>query len=149
MTLTTDEIETIKSALWHYHLNKYHRITDYNKVVENREQVDENIYYYPCPLQDVYLDNDAYAVTYGRQSVYFKYYNEDDELLTDNNGVPLADLEEGEYSYRTGVVYYDPREVIPEIPSGYTGDTSLANILIRVADYEWLRDSSGGGGVIG
>ena len=142
--LTTDEKETIKAALWHYHQNKYHRITDYDKVIQNRQQITENIYYYPCPLQDIYLDNNAYAVSYGRQSVWTIYYNENNEIISDSATNPTPP---NEYHHSTTTVYYDPRETITEIPQNYEGDVNYP--LIELGDIEWQRDSSGGGGVIG
>lgn len=149
MTLTYDETQTIISALWHYHLDKYHAVTDYYKVVEERVEVEEGIYMYPCPLQPVYLDEDAYAVTYDRQLVWFYYFDENDEFILDNEDMPPEILPEGEYTRREGTVYYDFRETIPTIPQDYEGDTSLANVLTELGDYEWKRDTAGGGGVHG
>lgn len=67
--LTSDEKETIKTALTHYLKNEYRILADFEKVIENREEVENNIWMYPCPIQTIYLDETFYAVTYGKQRV--------------------------------------------------------------------------------
>ena len=146
--ITDDEREQIKCALWHYHRSKYHRITDYNKVINNREEIEEGVFYYPCPLQDVYLDDTFYAVTHDRQFVNTLYFTEDNEIIMDGD-VPAQDLPEGSYDHVESTVYYDFRDERPEVEPGYTGDTSMANVYVRLGSREWKRSDSGGGGVRG
>ncbi|RAP51130.1 MAG: hypothetical protein BZ138_05990 [Methanosphaera sp. rholeuAM270] len=64
-----DPNEEIICALKHYHLNMYHHITDYERVIANRSEVSSGVFEYPCPGQNIYLDSTYYAVTYGRQRV--------------------------------------------------------------------------------
>ena len=151
MTLTREETEKIATALFHYHRNRYRRITDYYKVITQRTEVAEGIYKYPCPVQDIYLDEECYAVEHGKQHVIKYYYDENDEIIVDQNGHLVEDLEEGEYAYMEGEVYYDFRkeDEIPEVPDGYDGDGSLINVFTLVGDYEWKRSTAGGGGVVG
>jgi len=147
MTLTDEQKSKITSALWHYHLDQYHRISNYDNIIDNREEVTPGVFYYPCPLQDVYLDADCYAVDYDRQHVFFYYYDENGEIILDENDMPAEDLPEGSYTSRKGYVYYDSREEIPTIDPDATGDTSIINVLTYLGDYEWKRNTPGGGGV--
>ena len=143
--LTEEERDEIKSALWHYLLDKYRRITDLDAVINQRTEVTSGIYEYPCPCQTVYLDENAYAVTYGRQTVGTRYIN-DDELVaytTDTNPTPP----EEEYTKVIRSVFYDFREETPTVPENYTGDVGY--IPTKLGPYEWKRSNSGGGGVIG
>lgn len=146
MTLTEDERGEIKSALWHYLLSKYRRITNLDAVIDQRIEVTEGVYAYPCPCQTVYLDDNAYAVTYGRQTVGTRYINDEDELVayvTDTIPTPP----EEEYTKVIRSVFYDFREEIPEVPLNYDGDLNYRPT--KLGSYEWKRDKSGGGGVIG
>lgn len=145
-TLTQEERDEIKSALWHYLLDKYRRITNLDAVIDQRTEVTSGIYEYPCPCQTVYLDENAYAVTYGRQTVGTRYINDDDELVaytTDTNPTPP----EEEYTKVIRSVFYDFREETPTVPENYTGDVGY--IPTKLGPYEWKRSNSGGGGVIG
>jgi hypothetical protein len=99
---------------------------------------------YPCPVQKIYLDEENYAVTYDRQTVWTVYLNEEGNVLCDttsNNPTPPQ-----EYDSVKREVYYDFRETIPDTP---VDDDVNANVATFVADYEWKRSNSGGGGVRG
>ena len=144
MTLTTPEKEAIVIALNHYLLDEYHRLADYWNIVDHRSLVEEGVYMYPCPVQKIYLDEENYAVTYDRQTVWTVYLNEEGNVLCDttsNNPTPPQ-----EYDSVKREVYYDFRETIPDTP---VDDTVNANVATFVADYEWKRSTSGGGGVRG
>lgn len=148
MTLTSDEREEIATVLNHYLLNEYRRVTNYYKAIDNRVEVETGIYMYPCPIQKIYLDDENYAVTYDRQTVWTAYLDEDGSIVydtTDNNPTPP----QAEYDTVIKQVFYDFRDEseIQPIPAGYTGDTSF--IPTYVAEYEWKRSDSGGGGVVG
>ena len=86
MTLTDTERWTLHNVLQHYHRLEYHRVTDYDKVIDQRQEVTEGVWMYPCPLQPIYLDANYYAVTYDKQYVidgdYYYDFNEDTELET-------------------------------------------------------------------
>lgn len=86
MTLTDDDIETITCALKHYHSPRYHGITDYKKVINNRTEITVNdtlLYKYPCPCQTIYLNSEHYPITYNKQHViedkYYYDFNPDTE----------------------------------------------------------------------
>lgn len=86
MTLTDDEREELHNVLQHYHKLEYQRVTDYDKVIDARETVEEGVTMYPCPCQPIYLDDTNYAVTYGNQYVI------DDEYYYDFNTTSGTDL---------------------------------------------------------
>lgn len=148
--ITEDEAEKIAIAIRHYLRGEYLRILDVYSVIENRELVDDDpvIWAYHCPCQTVYLDEDAYAVDCGRQYVSRVYYNEEGEIIMDQQTQNIAqDLSPDEYDHMTANVYYDFRDEIPIIPLGFDGDKSLANVLTPLGTYEWKRDKPGGGGL--
>lgn len=81
MTLTDEEIEAITLVLRFYLTGIYVDVTDFDYVIENREEVAPGIYEYTCPGQTIWLNNKNYAVTYGRQKVtngkvYYKWTND-------------------------------------------------------------------------
>lgn len=91
-------IETITSALQHYHKPDYQIMTDYEKVIENRKELTVNgniLYQYNCPLQTIYLDESNYPISYKNQRVegdYYYYYFGDDEVD--------PDVDTDKYSYK-------------------------------------------------
>ena len=87
VTFDEEERRTLHNVLEHYHKLEYHRVTDYDKVIDAcEEHEEENILIFPCPCQTIYLDSDFYAVTYGKQYViedgYYYDFNPDTELET-------------------------------------------------------------------
>ena len=87
-----DTKQEIISALKHYLLPEYALITDFDKVVDNREEliIDVNgesktLYKYPCPIQTIYLDLNNYPYTIGNQRVvndeYYYNFEEDVESV--------------------------------------------------------------------
>lgn len=95
--LTTEEKEIIATALWHYLKDEYRELCDFKYVIEHREAVTingETCYKYECPIQTIYLNNDAYAVTYEKQyvvdydgdGVIDYYYDFNDDGITDEAG---------------------------------------------------------------
>ena len=76
-------------ALRYYHKSIYASVTDYPTIIANKTEVSEGIYAYKCPGQTIYLDSDAYAVTYDRQIVdteenaYYYKFTDDDDIETD------------------------------------------------------------------
>ena len=149
-TLTEEETEKIACAINHYLESQYLRITDVYSVIENRELVEENpnIWAYHCPCQTIYLDDNAYAVNCGRQYVSKIYYNSDGEALVDSQGKIDTNPNPNDVDHMVAKVYYDFRSEIPVIPVDFEGDTSLANVLTPLGDYEWKRTEPGGGGIL-
>lgn len=92
MTVTDEERRTLHNVLQHYHKLEYQRITDYDKVIDARETIEEGVTLYPCPCQPIYLDDNFYAVTYGNQYVI------DDEYYYDFNSETELDIC-GTYTY--------------------------------------------------
>ena len=77
-------VETIETALRHYHKQEYQVATDYEKVINNREEIEMDgyrLYKYNCPGQTIYLDDTMYPVSYENQLVEgdWYYYNFSDE----------------------------------------------------------------------
>lgn len=74
-----DPNEKIVTALKHYLKTDYHLLSDFYKIVENREEVATGIYKYSCPFQIIYLDDECYPMTRGNQKVDIEnnryYYN--------------------------------------------------------------------------
>lgn len=149
--LTEEETEKIACAINHYLRPDYWRITDVYTIIENRILIDDEnmIWKYPCPCQNIYLDEDAYAVNFGRQYVFTTYYNEHGEALVDHEGHIDTNPDPEDVDHYTSKVYYDFRDEIPVVPVDFEGDTSLANVLVYLGDYEWKRSDSGGGGIRG
>jgi hypothetical protein len=143
LTLTEQQRGEIKSALWHYLLDKYRRITNLDAVIDQRTEVTTGVYAYPCPCQTVYLDENAYAVSYGRQTIYTRYVNDDELVSVSTDTIPTPP--EGEYTSVIRSVFYDFRDEIPEVPQDYDGD--LGFLPTKLGSYEWKRNTPGGGGV--
>lgn len=99
MTLSDDDIESIKCALTHYLMDDYRHIADLDKIIENREEVDDNVFMYPCPCQTIWLDDTFYAVTYANQRVV------DDKYQYNFSGIPVDPSEDNGdlYSYSTSL----------------------------------------------
>lgn len=77
-----EEIDKIRTVLWHYLLPQYRRVCDFEDVIENRQALTvdgSTVYQYDCPGQTIYLREDYYPVTYGNQVVNKEfdayYYN--------------------------------------------------------------------------
>ena len=123
MTLTNDDIEELCAILRYYHRIEFQLITDYEKVVANREEITSevensgedtvieftSVYSYPCPCQIIYLNEDNYAISYKKQHI----------IESDN--------EENEYDY-----YYDFN---PDIDS-------IDGIFTYINPLEWKRTES-------
>lgn len=149
-TLTEEETEKIACAINHYLQSQYLRITDVYAVIENRELLDEDeqVWAYHCPCQTIYLDNEAYAVDWGRQVVEKIFFNEHGEILVDQTGQFIKEAEPSEYDHYIARVYYDPREEITVPEEGFQGDVNTLPDYIYLGDYEWKRDKPGGGGIL-
>lgn len=106
MTLTNEQIEEITYPLKHYHLTKYHEVTDYEKIIQNRTEIQDEtigtIYKYECPNQDIYLDENNYAVTYDKQHVITTYYDDNDFIINTPDTTAPA-----EYARVEVEVYYE------------------------------------------
>ena len=84
--------ELLESVLMYYHKTEYNSITDYDKVIDHRVemQIDgQTIYKYNCPAQTIYLDTNHYPITYDKQKVDNEYYyycfdDIDDEITDDD-----------------------------------------------------------------
>ena len=125
MTLTSEEIEQITYPLKHYHLNKYHAVTDYETIIKNRTEIEEDgqtIYKYECPNQDIYLDTNHYAVDYDKQHVITTFFDEDDFILNNENGTTPQ-----EYDHVEVEVYYEYH------PDSIVGTYTYLNT------YEWMK----------
>lgn len=71
MAMTVDS-DTLAHILQFYHRPCYREITDYSYAVTTEEEIVDgnNTYYkYTVPAQNIYLDEDGYAVTYAEQKV--------------------------------------------------------------------------------
>ena len=90
MTLTDEEVETITCAIKHYLQTDFHLITDFQKVIQNREEFEINVngerktlYKYECPCQTIYLGENNYPWTYGQQYIvndeYYYDFNENND----------------------------------------------------------------------
>ena len=83
-------VETISSALKHYHKVEYQKVTDYEKVISNRTSLTVDgttVYRYDCPMQTIYLNGQHYPITYGNQRVDedYYYYNFNDPSMTSDD----------------------------------------------------------------
>lgn len=70
--MTAPTADDIPHIIEFYHRPAYRTITDYNKVFDTAEEItvnNETITKYSAPGQDIYLNSEGYAVTYGRQKV--------------------------------------------------------------------------------
>ena len=85
MDLTESDIELISSILRYYHKPEFRGITDYRTAVLNRKEISEGIWEYKCPCQTIYLNNEHYAVEYGRQHTNGGYYSYDFNTYENNN----------------------------------------------------------------
>lgn len=148
--LTEEETEKIACAINHYLQSQYLRITDVYSVIEQRELVGEepNVWAYNCPCQTIYLDDDAYAVNWGKQIVEKIFFNEHGEILLDQTGQFIKEAEPQEYDHYVAKVYYDPRTEVTVPEQDFEGDVNTLPSYIYLGDYEWKRTTPGGGGII-
>ena len=91
--VTSEEIEMLKYPLKHYLKDSVVKLCNFETVITNREEVEEGIYEYKCPLQTVWLNEEGYAVTYGNQYVI------DDEYYYDFNTYSTEIDLAGTYEY--------------------------------------------------
>ena len=110
MNITDDD--QLAHILKFYHRPIYREVTDYYAALDTIEEITTNnttIYQFTLPFQNVYLDEDGYAVTYNEQRVednQVEYKNESDEYYeyiaplewkkTTLPGSPYWDTEEEE-----------------------------------------------------
>lgn len=92
--ISDDDKATITLALKHFLKNEYHMITDFNKVIDNRQEitVDVNnetktLYMYQCPCQTIYLDINNYPYSYDKQHIindeyYYDFAEDADDVDT-------------------------------------------------------------------
>lgn len=94
MTITEDEIEMLEYPLKHYGRSVFIEVIDFRKLVLQREEVEDGIYKYSYPGQDIYLNKDGYAVTYATQRVV------DDKLYIRVTDDPSVE-EDMQWEFRT------------------------------------------------
>lgn len=76
--------EQVMNILQFYHRPVYRAVTDYAKAFETKEEITVDnitIYKFTLPFQNIYLDEDGYAVTYNEQKVENEavFYKQDDD----------------------------------------------------------------------
>lgn len=133
MTLSDEQKTEITSALQHYLKQEFVLITDFEKVIDNRTEITENeetIYEYPCPCQTIWLDTNNYAITYGKQHIISTFYDENGDIIYDENNMP-EDCDETGTSYDTvkREYYYDFNPDLEDIAGTYE----------YIAPLEWMR----------
>lgn len=104
----------LEHILEHYHKPALRRVTDYEKVVDNAEEIEVNgdtLHKYTLPAQTIYLNEEGYPVTYENQKVdipqnaYFYRWNTDPEVEED-----IAFEYVAPYEYMKGEDYAPPDE---------------------------------------
>ena len=81
------DADDVMHILRFYHRGVYREVTDYDAAYDTLEEItvdNTTIYKFTLPFQNIYLDEDGYAVTYLEQTVednkvYYK--NPDDEWM--------------------------------------------------------------------
>lgn len=84
-------IEFLQCPLYHYHSVYWRGIQDYTTVIQNRTEVETGIWQFECIGQNIYLDNNGYAVTYADQyvfdgEVYYDFPQDFNVELSDTSG---------------------------------------------------------------